>query len=138
MKRLMILLLPMLAGAFLVSCAHHHRHRPPPPTPPPSWTQAPKANDSVNLYRIGTAVGQGSVGVAREMAYQDALRQITQAIMIEVGGAPGRVGAQPVPLAGAEILPGCSYVVQTAYGYDAWVQVSFPLTEKRRLVESLK
>jgi len=130
----------LAAGLCLASCATRHEHEParPPPPPPPAWTQSPKPNDSVNLYRVGTATGEPTAAAAREAAYQDALRQITRSIMIEVAGAAAGNGGDALPLAGAEVMPGCSYVVPRRSGCDAWVQVSFPLTEKRRIVESLK
>jgi hypothetical protein len=138
-KRVAILMTLMLAGLFSMSCAsHHHRNRVPPPAPPPAWTQSPKPNDSVNMYRIGFARGLATPAEAREAAYQDALRQITKAVMVEVRGAAAGAGTDSLPLTGAEIMPGCSYACPTSSGYDAWVQVSYPLTEKRSLVESLK
>lgn len=138
-KRLMFPVLLALAGSLLVGCHTRHSHRHvPPPTPLPSWTQAPRPNDSVNMYRIGFSRGEATPGEAREAAYQDALRQITKAVMIEVRGVAAGAGADALPLKGAEIMPGCSYSCLTPSGYDAWVQVSYPLTEKRSLVESLQ
>ncbi len=134
MKRTLTVTATFLIGTLLVSCATHHRH-PPPRDPPPSWTQCPKMNDSVSMYRIGTSTAEPTAAAAREAAFKDALRQISQAIMREIPG-PAR-GAGAFPLNGAEIIPGCSYVVQTDTGYDGWVQVSFPLAEKIKLIESL-
>ena len=135
----------LLAGVLLVSCATRHGHerererdRAPRRDPPPSWTQSQKPNDSVSMYRIGTANGEPTAAAAREAAYQDALRQITQAVMIEVRGSAAGNGTTSLPLTGAEVMPGCSYTVQTPFGYDGWVQVSFPLAEKRKVVESLR
>jgi hypothetical protein len=135
MKRGTILFLPMLAGALLVSCVTKHHHHSPPPVTMPPWTQVQKPNDSVNMYRVGFAHGEAAAS-AREAAYQDALRQITQAVMVEVRGAAAGSGTEALTLSGAEVMPGCSHVVPTSSGYEAWVQVGFPLTEKRRLVES--
>lgn len=142
MKHGMIVAAGLLVGTLLVSCATRHGHerdhgRVSRRDPPPSWTECAKPNDSVSMYRIGTANGEPTAGAAREAAYQDALRQITQAVMVEVRGAAAGNGSTSLPLTGAEVMPGCSYVVQGVSGYDAWVQVSYPLTEKRRLVESL-
>ncbi len=141
MKRSLIVLPALLvAGLCLVSCVTRHEHEPAPPPPPPlpAWIHNPKPNDSVNMYRVGSATGEPTVAQAREAAYQDALRQISRSIMTEAAGTAAGRGGDAVPLAGAEVMPGCSYVVSRPAGYEAWVQVSFPLTEKRRVVESLR
>lgn len=139
MKHSLTVLASVLAGTLAVSCAtRHHRHEPPPRDPPPPWTQCAKPNDSVSLYRVGTATDAPTAAAAREAAYQDAVRQITQAILLELRGSAAGNRPLDVPLNGAEILPGCSYTVRTPSGYDGWVQVSYPLAEKSQLVESLK
>jgi hypothetical protein len=126
----------MLAGLCLVSCATRHEHAPR-LLPPPAWTQSPKPNDSVYMYRVGMATGEATAAAAREAAHQDALRQITRSIMNEIAGAAAGPGGEALNLTGAEIMPGCSYTVRTRSGYDGWVQVSFPLDQKRQIVESL-
>lgn len=136
MKRSMAVISGFILSAFLVSCVSRHHHSLPEECPPPSWTQCPKINDSVNLYRVGSATGEPTAAAAREAAFKDAVRQINQTIMREAGGAVGRGGA--LPLVEVEILPGCSYTAETLSGYNGWVQVSFPLAEKNRLVESFK
>ena len=128
----------LVLGMCLVSCATRHHHDRREECPPPAWTQNPKTSDSVNFYRIGSATGEPTAAAAREAAYKDALRQISQTILREaLGSAPARGGA-PVPLAGAEIVPGCSVAIQTPTGFDGWVQVGFPIAEKNKVVESLK
>jgi len=90
------------------------------------------------MYRVGTATGEPTAVAAREAAYKDALRQINQSVLREAVGSVSGKGVSPLPLENVEVLPGCSYTVQTLTGYDGWVQVSFPLTEKNKLLESLK
>lgn len=138
MKRSIAVTASLLVGTFLVSCATRHHHAQPEECPPPSWTQNPKINDSVNMYRIGSATGEPTAAAAREAAYKDALRQINQAIIREIGGAAAGRGVTTLPLSEVEVLPGCSYTVQSRSGYDGWVQVSFPLAERNKLVESFK
>ena len=42
------------------------------------------------------------------------------------------------PLEGVEILPDCVYIEKNLNSYNGFVQVSFPITKKRKLVEKLR
>jgi hypothetical protein len=120
-----------------VGCrTHEHPERP----PMPAWIDSPKTTDSVFMYVIGAAANQESGAVAREEAYKDALRQISRRILSEAGLGIDVLPADGVltPLQGAEVMPDCTYVDRRGSRYSAWVQVSFPIAEKRKVVERLR
>lgn len=112
----------VLAGAVLAGGCHSpSRGRDMPP-----WTSQPKGNDSVYVYVVGNALSRVSSSAAREAAYQDALRQL--ALQVAPDAQAGR-------LRGVEILPGCVYFEEHDGRFDCWVQVSWPVEEKNKLIE---
>ncbi len=125
------------ALAGLTGCRSHSG---PPPAPPPAWTLSPTPADSVYCYFVGTSTGQSAPAAARESAYQDALRQISRQIVSEAGLGLAALppGGILLPLEGAEIMPGCFYFEKEQGTYRGYVQVSFPIAEKRKVVERLR
>lgn len=125
----------LLAG--LTGCRSHSG---PPPVPPPAWTLSPKPADSVYCYFLGTSTDQSSSAAARESAYQDALRQISRQIVSEAGLGLAALppGGILLPLEGAEIMPGCFYFEEVKGAYRGYVQVSFPIAEKRKVIKRLR
>ena len=108
--------------------------------PPPPWVLYPKPADSVYCYFIGSSANQSSPAAAREEAFQDALRQISRKIVSEAGLGLAALppGGILLPLAGAEMTPGCFYYEKNGNAYAGYVQVSFPITEKRKVVDKLR
>ncbi|MDP2989746.1 MAG: hypothetical protein Q8O57_04180 [Kiritimatiellota bacterium] len=111
----------VLAGLVLLAgCRSHTVYNKPP------WISEPKGNDSIYVYVVGNALSRASAAAAREAAHQDALRQLA---------------AQVVPdtklsrLRGVEILPGCVYYDEHDGRFDCWVQVSWPVAEKNKLIQ---
>jgi len=43
-----------------------------------------------------------------------------------------------VSLRNVDILPGCAHTEPTARGYDGWVQVSYPLAEKQKIIRRIE
>ncbi|MBU4198753.1 MAG: hypothetical protein KKG09_10785 [Verrucomicrobia bacterium] len=110
----------VLAGlALLASCRSHTVHNKPP------WIGQPKGNDSVYVYAVGNALNRASAAAAREAAHQDALRQLAAQV------SPDTKSAR---LRGVEILPGCVYYDEHDDRFDCWVQVSWPVAEKNKLI----
>ena len=127
----------LAAGLLSLSACATHHDQPQHPPSPPVWTLNPKLDDSVNMYRVGTAQ-KASPAEARAAAYRDALRQLAEAVYTEAGiPLPGEFPV-PFPVRGAEIMPGCSHLEQGFMNWTAWVQVSYPLTEKQRMIENLR
>lgn len=96
----------------------------------PEWIAQPKSSDLMYLYVVGHAAGQPSETEAQDAAYRNALQKISAQIPMPDG--------KPVPSARiqrAEVVPGCRYAEETGSGYEAWVQVSYPVAEKKRLQE---
>ena len=110
-----------LAGLALLAGCHSHTVYNKPP-----WITEPKGNDSIYVYVVGNALDQPSSAAAREAAYQDALRQLASQV------SPG---TPPFRIRGADILPGCIYYDEANGRFDAWVQVSWPVAEKNKLIE---
>ncbi|MCA1808582.1 MAG: hypothetical protein ABR497_02710 [Kiritimatiellia bacterium] len=108
--------------------------------PAPQWTLHPKPADSVYFYVVGSSVNQSSPADARAEAYQDALRQISRQIVTEAGLGLAALppGGILLPMEGAAILPGCVYVERFGNACNGFVQVSFPIVEKRKIIESLR
>ena len=113
----------VLAGAaVLVGCHSSHKiHNTPPP-----WVAEPKGNDSVYVYVVGNALNRASAAAAREAAHQDALRQLAAQIAPDTK-LPG--------LRSVEIMPGCVYYDEHDNRFDCWVQVSWPVAEKNKLIQ---
>ena len=112
----------VLAGlALLAGCRSSHTVQNKPP-----WISAPKGNDSVYVYVVGNALSRSSAAAAREAAHQDALRQLAAQV------APD---TKPARLRGVEILPGCVYYDEHGGRFDCWVQVSWPVAEKNKLIQ---
>ncbi|HBA85066.1 MAG TPA: hypothetical protein DCZ95_13320 [Verrucomicrobia bacterium] len=133
----MVFVLGIAALCLAAGCRTHEHHS---RAPVPSWIDYPKTSDSVFMYVIGAAADQPSGAIAREEAYKDALRQISRRILTEAGLGIDVLPADGVltPLEGAEVMPDCTYIQPDGWSFAAWVQVSFPIAEKRKVVEELR
>ncbi len=96
----------------------------------PEWIAQPKSSDMMYLYVVGHAAGQSSESDAQEAAFRNALQKIAAQIEMPDG--------QPLPpsrIRRAEVVPGCQYVEEKSSKFSAWVQVSWPTDEKKKLQE---
>lgn len=96
----------------------------------PEWIAQPKSSDLMYLYVVGHAAGQPSETDAQDAAYRNALQKIAAQIP-----TPDNKPVPPARIQRAEVVPGCRYVEEAGSRYDAWVQVSWPAAEKKRLQE---
>jgi len=106
----------------------------------PSWIDHPKSDDSVFLYRIGHSEGQQDKAAAQQEAYRQALSVIVEEMMARAGvdeRLRPELGAN-LPIQNAEIVPGGVYTETNQVGYVCWVQVSYPLAEKNKLLERIE
>lgn len=106
----------------------------------PAWIDHPKSDDSVFLYRVGRSEGQSDKAAAQQEAYRNALSVIVGEMLARAGVEeslrPELVGNLPVQ--NAEIVPGAVYVETNQAGLVCWVQVSYPLVEKAKLLERIE
>lgn len=104
----------------------------------PAWIAHPKSDDSIYMYRVGHASGQRSSELARKAAYKDALAQISKSIMssVTVRGLGSRLSSS-LRIRDAEIMPGCIHMERSVSGHNCWVQISYPLSEKKKIVEQV-
>ena len=110
-----------------------------PNQPLPGWVSQPKMSDSVNLYLVGESSGQASMQTARATATEDAQRQLSQLIAREAGLGPESLDFNgQLPLPTVQMVPGCFHHQYLNGTYAGWVQVSFPIKDKRELVERLR
>ncbi|MDP2989747.1 MAG: hypothetical protein Q8O57_04185 [Kiritimatiellota bacterium] len=110
---------------------------PPPSNQPPRWISEPKSDDSIYLYRVGHAAKQPSADAAREAAFQDAVNQIARLFSAAV---PGGALLPPVShlISGkAELVPGCVWIEKDGARAEGWVQISWPLAEKQRVMKRM-
>lgn len=107
--------------------------------PRPEWIAQPKTDDSVYLYRVGHAQGQVSREAARDAACQDAFQQVVKVFDSYI---PGRRASVPltnaVAIRNVEILPGGLHTERNGDSYEGWVQVSYPLAEKQKIIERIE
>ena len=106
----------------------------------PSWVDHPKSDDSVFLYRIGYSEGQKDPVTARQDAYRQALSVIVGEMLARAGVEESlrpELGIN-LPIQNAEMVPGAVYTETNAAGVRCWVQVSYPLTEKAKLLERIE
>ncbi|MEI6809193.1 MAG: hypothetical protein WCN95_10775, partial [bacterium] len=76
---------------------------------------------------------------AREAAYRDALATISKEILSQVRIEGGRASlTSGFAFRGAEIMTGCIHLETTKTGVSCWVQISYPLGEKDKLVQRIK
>lgn len=132
----------VLAAVALAACAAGARQREVAvgvPAPPP-WTVTPKQADSVYFYVVGSSRDEEAPSQARQAAFQDALRQISSIIVTEAGVGLDILPEDGIllPMEGAEILPDCTFIEETPGGFRGYVQVSFPIVQKRKMIERLK
>lgn len=105
----------------------------------PEWIANPKSDDSLCLYRVGHASGTATEAEARTRAYEDALAKISLSIRseVKVAGSAAQV-TSALEIRGAEIMSGCEYFEPGGGRWDGWVQVSYPLAEKQKILDRLK
>ena len=106
----------------------------------PSWIDHPKSDDSVFLYRVGHSEGQNNKAGAQQEAYRNALSVIAEEMMARAGVNESLRPelAANLPIQNAEIVPGAVYMETNQAGYVCWVQVSYPLAEKAKLLERIE
>jgi hypothetical protein len=104
----------------------------------PEWIDNPKSNDSVYMYRVGHASGRSTSEEARKAAFEDALARISKSIIssVSVRGRETRLSSM-MEIRDAKILPGCIYLDRSGSKHDAWVQVMYPLSEKKKIVDRI-
>lgn len=109
-----------------------------PPSSRPAWVARPKGNDSYFMYRVGRATGHATEDAAKNAAYQDALASISREILSEVKVSDGTSSlTSGFTLQYAEVMPECIYFERDRAIYSCWVQISYPLTEKGKLLEQI-
>lgn len=129
--RLFLMSLALLAGwpAVPVGAAPDYR---------PLWIEQPKSDDSIYLYRVGTAAA-GSETAAR----QAALVQAGEIILDEILAQSGVPETERVELRGALALRDLTPVPDAVHyapengGTRCWLQVSLPLQERARLRQDI-
>ena len=126
----------LLALALFAGCAT----APPPRAPSqPAWIANPKSDDSVCVYRMGSATARPDRESARQQAFADALSQISQSILSSVTAREGEATlVSEFLIRGAEIMPGCVHYETDPRGFSCWVQVAYPQDEKAKLVSGIQ
>jgi hypothetical protein len=139
MKAMAVIVLALASLLAAEAGARGREGREKPPEPPP-WTVSPKQADSVYFYVVGSAREQKTALDAREAAFQDALRKISRTIVTEAGVGEKALSDAGilVPMEGAEVLPDCTFVEPVPNGFNAYVQVSFPIVQKRKIIARLR
>jgi hypothetical protein len=108
------------------------------PANAPEWIRRPKGDDSLYLYRVGHATGQPDQEAARKAAYQNALEIIAREMVAHLSIEGERVTlASKVTLRNVEIMPGIQYAEVGPDGHSCWVQVSYPLGERAKIVAKI-
>jgi hypothetical protein len=104
----------------------------------PDWCLHPKQDDSLYLYRVGKSSGHPTAEAAKSAAYQDALAAFSREIVseVKVDGSTTRLTSE-LQIRGAEVMPECVYPRQTRGGWSCCVQVSYPKTERNKLVSQI-
>jgi len=124
------------ASVALACCLALASCKSPPPSNQPRWISEPKSDDSLYLYRVGHAAKQPSADAAREAAFQNAVNQIVR--LFNIPAADGATPAINSFIAGkVEIVPGCVWIEKNAARTEGWVQVSWPLVEKQRMLKRI-
>lgn len=105
----------------------------------PLWISQPKSDDSMYLYRIGQATGAATEEDARAAAFMNALERLAMEILstLEIEGDTAVLRSH-IEFQGAEILPHAMHMEAGEGGYSCWVQVSFPRTEKDRVLAEVE
>lgn len=136
-KKSVVLMLALVGAGLFAGC---HSSGPKEKPYMPQWVVNPKRSDSVYMYVIGSSVRQPTAVAAREAAFQDALYRLSLQMANEAGLGVSDVppGGPIAPMEGAEILPDCVHIEENLTSYNGYVQVSFPVTEKRKIVEKLR
>lgn len=103
----------------------------------PDWIGQPKSDDSIFLYRVGTATGQPDPVAARRQAFVAARAAIAEEMLARAGVPELQrpAWATRLDLRNVEIAPGAVYLEESPDGtVAAWVQVSYPLADKTELL----
>ncbi len=106
----------------------------------PAWIDHPKSDDSVFLYRVGRSEGQPNRATAQQEAYRNALSVIVGEMLARSGVDESLRSelAANLPVQNAEIVPGAVHTETNRTGLVCWIQVSYPLAEKAKLLERIE
>ena len=99
----------------------------------PEWIAHPKSDDSLCLYRVGTAAGQPDPATARQKAFAAARAVIADELLARAGvpEAQRQAWEGRLDLRNIDPAPGAIHLEEASDGtVTAWVQVSFPLADK--------
>ncbi|MBM4155344.1 MAG: hypothetical protein FJ221_10000 [Lentisphaerae bacterium] len=112
-----------------------------PPEAPgrPLWIERAKSADSVYEYVVGHAVGREAGAGLRQAAVEDAATRLTDDLLIRAGVAAAEAPAlrARVALPGLEPVPDAIHYEATKDGTACWIMVSFPLTEREKILATL-
>ncbi|MBI3986284.1 MAG: hypothetical protein HY343_05165 [Lentisphaerae bacterium] len=110
----------------------------PPPPPRPDWIAHPKDSDSVYLYRLGSSEKCSSEAAAREAAFQDARAKVAEDVLSASGDpALAKRLRRALPLREVTVIPDACHVEKNRDGFACWVQASYPLAERQRLLDRI-
>ncbi len=98
----------------------------------PEWVASPKNSDNMYIYTVGHAEYQASATDAQEAAMKDAKIRLGN----QIGGFA--VDFPISKLRGVEVMPGCVHVEEYRGDYECWVQVSYPVAEKNKLLSQME
>ncbi len=106
----------------------------------PDWIAHPKSDDSLFLYRVGSATGQPDLVTARNRAREAARAALAEELLARAGVPDTRRTNQAarLELRNVEIIPGAVHTEDARDGtVSAWVQVSFPLVDQAAILARL-
>ncbi len=105
----------------------------------PEWVRHPKTEDSLFLYRVGHALGAATSEAARDAAFQEAMKQLAAVFPARVAEDGSTSPVDPaLVLRNVEIIPDCVSIHPTWGTYEAWVQVSYPISEKLKVLQQIE
>ncbi|MEI7436480.1 MAG: tetratricopeptide repeat protein [bacterium] len=125
--------LALLGCLALASCQNL------PPSNQPLWIAQPKTDDSLYLYRVGHAMNQPSSEAARDAAFQEAMKQMAAVFPSRIAEDGSSIPVDTgLVLKNVEIIPDCVSIYPDGSVYEAWVQVSYPISEKLKVLRQIE
>ncbi len=111
----------------------------PSPANAPEWAHHPKTDDSLFLYRVGHSLGATTPEAARDDAFQEAMKQVSAVFPARVAEDGSAIPVDPgLVLRNVEIIPDCISIHPRGPVYEAWVQVSYPISEKQKVLRQIE